>query len=219
MQLWYNLPLSSFPISLIFLHSCFLHVCASLSHYSISWRCCVWCVWWSSCSLPLRPINRSLSRVAVVFCIWIAGRALWWLLGRLLCLSIQNWWDSLIFPCQTDFLSDRLSPFAFISPITPFPHIHTLQSCDHWTVKVLSIKLLIFSHNLGVIPSRVCYLWKKQVDVMTPESCAFHPVLQLVKATVEELSVLIRSCRFKTASLPTVLLWCCIRSGDEGAVT
>lgn len=31
--------------------------------------------------------------------------------------------------------------------------------------------------------------------------------------------MLIWSCLFKTASLPTVLLWCCIRSGDEGVVT
>lgn len=138
MQLWYNLPLSSFPISLIFLHSCFLHVCASLSHYSISWRCCVWCVWWSSCSLPLRPINRSLSRVAVVFCIWIARRALWWLLGRLLCLSIQNWWDSLISLCQTDFLSDRLSPFAIYIPLNPLPsHSHFTKL---WSLNSESIK-------------------------------------------------------------------------------
>lgn len=59
----------------------------------------------------------------------------------------------------------------------------------------------------------------KQVAAIMPERASIlHPILHLVKATVEELVRVIRSCRFKTVSLPTVLLWCCIRSGDEGAV-
>lgn len=43
------------------------YVCFSLSHYSINWRWCIWGLWWSSCSLPLRPINRSLSHAS--FCL------------------------------------------------------------------------------------------------------------------------------------------------------
>lgn len=105
-----------------------LYVYASLSHYSISWRCCVWCVCWSSCSLPLRPINRSLSCVAFVFCICIAGRASWWLLGRLHWLLVQDWWVSLILS-QSDWFSVLLSlPLQCTPP--PILHIHTLQSYD-----------------------------------------------------------------------------------------
>lgn len=108
----------SFPSTLFIL----LYVYASLSHYSITWRCCVWCVWWSSCSLPLRPINRSLNHVAFVFCICLAGRASWRLLGRLHRLVVPNWWLSLILSV---WLSCQLSLFAM-----PSLHIHTLQSYD-----------------------------------------------------------------------------------------
>lgn len=84
--------------SLFFLHSFHVAscVCFFLPHYSITWRCCIWCVWWSSCSLPLRPINRSLNHVAFVLCICISGRPLWWLLGRLYGLLIPNWCLSLL---------------------------------------------------------------------------------------------------------------------------
>lgn len=121
-QLWYNLLPScitpSFPSTPFIL----LYVYASLTHYSITWRCCVWCVWWSSCSPPLRPINRSLNHVAFVFCICLAGRASWRLLGRLHRLVVPNWWLSLILSV---WLSFQLSLFAM-----PSTHIHTLQSYD-----------------------------------------------------------------------------------------
>lgn len=69
-----SLKLAVLQCSLISSHSTqyvWFSVCLShspfLSHYSINWRCCIWGLWWSSCSLPLRPINRSLIHAS--FCL------------------------------------------------------------------------------------------------------------------------------------------------------
>jgi hypothetical protein len=44
--------------------------------------------WWSSCSLPLWPINRSQSRGAFVSCLCVSGTANCRLLGRLHCVCV-----------------------------------------------------------------------------------------------------------------------------------
>lgn len=99
----------------------FHHLFASL-FYSITFRCCVWYVWWSSCLLPPRPINRSLNHVALVFCISLAGRLWWWILCFLHTLVVPNWWLFVIVSAWMSLFFVMLSS-----------HFHTLQSHDAWS--------------------------------------------------------------------------------------
>lgn len=67
-KVWILLSCSapSFPLILLNMYAS-LSFSLFRSHYSVNWRCCIWGLWWSSCSLPLRPINRSLIHAS--FCL------------------------------------------------------------------------------------------------------------------------------------------------------
>lgn len=105
----------SFPLIL-------LSMAASLSHYSISWRCCIWGLWCSSCSLPLRPINRSLIHASF-------------------CLLHLHHWESLVvapqqvkraFSFQLMIISRSLNVLwrVSLSDAIP-PHLHICEAVIH----------------------------------------------------------------------------------------
>lgn len=121
----------SFPLIL-------LSMCSSPSDYSINWSCCSWGLWWSSCSLPLRPINRRLSLHLFVCCICITGRASWWILSRLNGLLATNWWLSLILSL---WMSCNVSLFPMPSP----PHLHITELWFTDWVQGLAAEILLYS--------------------------------------------------------------------------
>lgn len=181
-------------------------MCASLSDYSINWSCCSWGLGWSSCSLPLRPINRRLSLHLFVCCICITGRASWWILSRLNGLLASNWWLSLILSL---WMSCNVSLFPM-----PSPHIYTLLSRDspiEWKVQLQRFSSLLSAETSAYI------CWGDSAS----ERLESLPVtlMLLVNAAIEQF----RTCWNGAAALRLAhylrLLWSSIRSGDKGVVT
>lgn len=178
-------------------------MCAPLSHYSINWRCCSWGLWWSSCSLPLRPINRRLSLHLFVCCICITGRASWWILSRLNGLLASNWWLSLILSL---WMSCNASLFPMPSPT--FTHywavIHQLSgrfSCKHpllvFLLKYQHISVYSASERLESLP---------------------YTRMLLVNTTIEQFRTFWNGAAALRLAHNLRLLWSFIRSGDKGVV-
>lgn len=144
--------LAVLPHFLSFFSVCML-LSLSVSHYSINWRCCIWGFWWSSCSLPLRPINRSLIHAS--FCL----------------LHLHHWESLVVAPQQVKWafsiqlmiishsLNLNVSRRASHCDAIP-PHLHIFEPQFTKGVECWAAKILFCSFCLDIcmhLLSRFCF--------------------------------------------------------------